>query len=182
MFPYKMFKSSTNYGNAVKVLSKPEFLEVVRKQKKIEKKVAEELNSSKSEIDHVYVNALLDVLIYDSLKHASLLQAIIDIKTGKIEKSFLDVQMGPRIEMSQSLKKHIRSEEGMLAAYTKLEDQIDDSGIKGLLRQIAEDEKRHHKAIQEMIRLLEEEEYTKPELYEAVSRSLYVLTQEPMAE
>ena len=177
-----MFKSSIIYWTVVKVLSKPEFLDIVRKQKKIEKKVAEELNSSKSEIDHVYVKAILDVLIYDSLKHASLLQAIIDIKSGKVEKSFLDLQMGPRIEMSQSLKKHVRSEEGMLAAYTELEEQIDDSGIKGLLRQIADDEKRHHEAIQDMIRLLEEEEYTKPELYEAVSRSLYILTQEPMTE
>jgi len=121
---------------------KPELLTVAKKQKKIEKDVARALRDTKKNVDHIYVKALLDVLINDSMKHAALLQAIIDIKEGRLERSFLDIQMGPRIEMAQSLKKHIRSEWGMLSTYTELEKQVDEPGIKHMLKQIAEDEKR----------------------------------------
>jgi len=77
--------------------------QTLEKMKKVEIEVADSLAETANKATNPFVKTLITSLVNDSKKHAQILQTLIDFKTGKIEKSFVDVGMGPRVKLSQAL-------------------------------------------------------------------------------
>ena len=98
---------------------------------------------------------ILTELRLDSTKHASICQEIlktaekttpINLWDARIE-SYVDMQV-----MKKALENHILLEEAMLKHVERVIAQTKDEAIKLLFTHIAEDERKHHKNIQLIIR------------------------------
>ncbi len=159
--------------------SNENIVDVLEEMKKTEFKVADSLEKTGEKATNPFVKTLVTSLVNDSKKHAQILQTLIDFKTGKIEKSFVDVGMGPRVELSKSLLKHQTTEAELIEKYSKFAQEVDDPLVSRFIESIANDEKRHHAAVRAMIDTLGSQDSSVSEIWDSVSRSLYVLIQHP---
>jgi hypothetical protein len=64
------------------MVSMPEFVELLRKQRDIELSHAERLAESMEQLEHPLIGALLEAILHDSRKHAAVCQALIDVDGG----------------------------------------------------------------------------------------------------
>lgn len=156
-------------------------VDILEDMKKKENKIAESLAKTGEKAANPFVKTLINSLVNDSRKHAQILQTLIDFKTGKIEKSFVDVGMGPRVELSKSLLQHQTTEAELVEKYSKFAQEVDDPLVSRFIESIANDEKRHHTAVRLMIDTLGAQDSSVSEIWDSVSRSLYVLVQHPEA-
>jgi len=161
--------------------SNEKIVDVLKEMKKTENKVADSLIKTGEKATNPFVQTLITSLVNDSKKHAQILQTLIDFKTGKIEKSFVDVGMGPRVKLSQALLKHQTTEAELIDKYSKFAQEVDDPLVSRFIESIMNDEKRHHTAIRTMIDTLGSQDSSISEIWDSVSRSLYVLIQHPEA-
>ncbi len=83
----------------------------------------------------------------DSKKHAAILQALIDAKfDGKLVET-------EKEDMREALRAHLAGETDMLNKINNLIKETKDPLIKAGLQRIAQDEMRHHKMIEKLMKL-----------------------------
>lgn len=142
-----------------------EFLNMLREQKALEIKVANELNSTINKTSNEVVKLLLDVIRMDSLKHAHILQSLEDIIQGKI---FSSVE---KTEVKEALEKHINEEQEMLNKMEELAKKIDEKNVKLILEGILGEEYRHHTSLKQLYEFLEKiEGITEEDLWDYLNR------------
>jgi rubrerythrin len=129
-------------------MSAYELEKLLREQMVLEKKTAEALGSTVQKTKNSIVKLFLDRLVLDSLKHADMLQALIDLNSGTL------VTMVDKEEMKESLETHVLQEKEMLRRLENILEKVEDPKAKSLLKQIAEDEKRHHRILDEVTKIL----------------------------
>jgi len=145
--------------------SDKEFLNMLREQKALEIKVANELNSTINKTSNEVVKLLLDVIRMDSLKHAHILQSLEDIIQGKI---FSSVE---KTEVKEALKKHINEEQEMLNKMEELAKKVDEKQVKLILEGILSEEYRHHTSLKQLYDFLEKiEGITEEDLWDYLNR------------
>mgnify|MGYP001059966518 CR=1 FL=1 len=121
---------------------------LLREQMALEKKTAEVLSSTVQRTKNSVVKLFLNRLVLDSLKHADMLQALIDLNAGTL------VTIVDKEDMKTSLEKHVEQEKEMLNRLEGILERVEDPKAKPLLKQIAEDEKRHHRILDEVTRIV----------------------------
>jgi len=129
-------------------MSGPELENLLRDQMALEKKTAEVLRSTAQKAKNSVVKLFIDRLVLDSLKHADMLQALIDLNAGTL------VTVVDKEDMKTSLEKHVEQEKEMLDRLEKILERVEDPKAKSLLKQIAEDERRHHSILDEVTRIV----------------------------
>jgi len=129
-------------------MSASELEKLLRDQMVLEKKTAEVLSSTVQKAKNSVVRLFLNRLVLDSLKHADMLQALIDLNAGTI------VTMVDKEEMKDSLERHVVQEKEMLDRLERILEKVEDPKAKSLLEQIAEDEKRHHRILDEVTKIV----------------------------
>jgi len=129
-------------------MSGPELEKLLRDQMALEKTTAEALSSTAQKAKNSVVRLFIDRLVLDSLKHADMLQALIDLNAGTL------VTVVDREDMKTSLEKHVEQEKDMLNRLEKILERVEDPKAKSLLKQIAEDERRHHRILDEVMRIV----------------------------
>ena len=129
-------------------MSAYELEKLLREQMVLEKKTAEALGSTVQKTKNSIVKLFLDRLVLDSLKHADMLQALIDLNSGTL------VTMVDKEEMKESLETHVLQEKEMLRRLENILEKVEDPKAKSLLKQIAEDEKRHHRILDEVTKIV----------------------------
>ncbi|MCJ7507091.1 hypothetical protein MUP05_11610 [Candidatus Bathyarchaeota archaeon] len=129
-------------------MSASELEKLLRDQMVLEKKTAEVLSSTVQKAKNSVVRLFLNRLVLDSLKHADMLQALIDLNAGTI------VTMVDKEEMKDSLERHVVQEKEMLDRLERILEKMEDPKGKSLLKQIAEDEKRHHRILDEVTKIV----------------------------
>ena len=129
-------------------MSAPELEKLLRDQMLLEKKTAEVLGSTVQRTKNSIVRLFLDRLVLDSLKHADMLQALIDLNAGTL------VTVVDKEEMESSLEKHVAQEKEMLSRLDRILEKVEEPKAKSLLKQIAEDEKRHHQILDEVTKIV----------------------------
>lgn len=129
-------------------MSASELEKLLRDQMTLEKKTAEALSSTVQKTKNSIVRLFLDRLVLDSLKHADMLQALIDLDAGVL------VTMVDKEEMKDSLDNHVLQEKEMLRRLENIIDKVEEPKARSLLKQIAEDEKRHHKILDEVTKIV----------------------------
>jgi len=126
-----------------------ELIEMLKEHRTFEQNTAESLTASVNRTKNSIVRLFLNRLVLDSLKHADIIQALIDLNTGAVV-SDID-----KYRMKKELSKHVLNEREMLSRVQAIIGKVEDERTKGLLRQIIEDEQKHHKILNELLRIIE---------------------------
>jgi len=126
-----------------------ELIGMLKEQRAFEQNTADSLTASVNRTKNSVVRLFLNRLVLDSLKHADLLQVLIDLNTGAIV-SDID-----KYRMKKELSKHVLNEKEMLSRAQAILGKIEDERTRGLLRQIIADEQKHHKILNELLRIIE---------------------------
>ena len=124
-------------------------ISLLQDQKNFEEAIVDKLTSLMNKISNSIIKLMIQVMILDSMKHASILQAIIDLNRG-IMLSNTDKQM-----LKDELESHISEEGEMLQKIRALSENIKDSNIQTILQQISLEEERHHIGLKQLISLLD---------------------------
>ncbi|MEM3392263.1 MAG: hypothetical protein QW487_02005 [Candidatus Bathyarchaeia archaeon] len=146
-------------------ISDEEFLNLIKAQKELEVKVANELGLTIENAKNEVVKLLLDVIRMDSIKHAHILQSLEDIIKGKI---FSYVE---KTELKNALEKHIIKEQEMLSKIEEITKKVEENHVKLILDGILNEEQRHHASLKQLYEFLERiEGLTEEDLWEYLNR------------
>ncbi len=134
-----------------------ELIEMMEKHREIELQNVELCQEKENQLKSAGAKLVLYSIRMDSAKHAHILQTLIDtIKEGTPEYLWdyrIDRYVG-QVATERSLQKHVEIEKEMIQQHEATIKKTKDAGIKMLLQQIVDDEKRHHKMIIEVIKRL----------------------------
>jgi len=99
---------------------------------------------------------LLAEMRFDSQKHEAILDEVLNVLEDKPQPELLwDARIESYVDMQivkKELEKHMQLESDMLGDVEKEVKETNDETVKTLLAHIAEDEKKHHKNIELIIR------------------------------
>ena len=129
-------------------------IELLEEQKALELAHVEKIKPTAEATGHRLVSALLETIIHDSMKHAALCQALIDVEAGAAPTT-LDVDMATALELHQSIKQHARAEEDMIRRLEALLAQTLDERVRAILSHMLKDERRHHSTLQRLSNLVD---------------------------
>jgi rubrerythrin len=85
------------------------------------------------------------------MKHSDTYQALIDLNTRAL------VGETASETMKEELTIHIKEENRMLKQTENISQSVEDKNFKQVLEQIVDDEKRHHKTLQQLFEILRKE-------------------------
>jgi rubrerythrin len=129
-------------------------IELLEEQKALELAHVEKIKPTAEATGHRLVSALLETIIHDSMKHAALCQALIDVEAGAAPTT-LDVDMATALELHQSIKRHARAEEDMIRRLEDILAQAMDDRVQAILSHMLQDERRHHSTLQRLSNLID---------------------------
>jgi rubrerythrin len=131
-----------------------DIIELLKEQKQLELSHVEVLEKSIEDLKHPITRMIIKSIIYDSSKHAAIAQALIDVEAGRIPMK-LDVDMGPAVNLHQNIKQHVRVEKKMIEILENIDDLIEDDRVQAFIDYLVEEEKRHHKLLNELSNLVD---------------------------
>jgi rubrerythrin len=129
----------------------------LKEQKDLELSHIKTLTPLAERISHPLVRVVLQAIIQDSGKHASICQALIDVDAGEVPQR-LDLDMARAIDLHQQIKQHIRVESKMITSLETMIKEVKDDRVAGLLNYMLEDERRHHGLLTGLSNLLDRDE------------------------
>ncbi|MCW4009803.1 MAG: hypothetical protein NWF05_04185 [Candidatus Bathyarchaeota archaeon] len=126
-------------------------LSKIKQQKEFEDQTAKKLTPLYESAKNPLIKLFLHCIILDTMKHSETYQMIIDLNSNAL--------MGKESKGvgKQELASHVTEEASMLKQAEEISEVVKDKKVKQLLINIVEDEKRHHKALKEMLEMLEKE-------------------------
>jgi len=130
-------------------------IELIQRQKKSEESMMKAVEALEGKVHNAAAKLLLAELRLDSTKHANICQEILKA-TEKVKPVRLwDARIESYVDMlvvKRELERHIKLEEAMLKDVENIIAESKDDALKLLLTHIVEDERKHHKNIQLIIR------------------------------
>jgi rubrerythrin len=132
--------------------NREELVRLIEKQVEVEKDQVTRLAELQKKVHTAAAQILLYEMELDSQKHASILSAILKALKGvPPSKTLWDYRIDSYVEelvVKKELQNHMKMETDILDHIEKETEQTADHGLKLLLQNIAEDEKKHHKLLQ----------------------------------
>lgn len=140
-------------------------LELVEKWRIEELEYSKRLRELAEKIRHPVLRAIFLAISKDSEKHHHLLTAIRDyIKDERPLITEEDVDL-----IRATINKHVKEEKDSIIELSQLKEQVKDPAILLLIEAMLEDEKRHHKLLYEIERIIaQKEKISDQELWEAL--------------
>ena len=129
--------------------------ELVLKQKQSEESMVKAVEALEGKVHNAAARLLLAELRLDSMKHANICQEILRVTERTKPERLWDARIEGYVDMmvvKKELERHIELEESMLKDVERIIGETKDEAIKLLFTHIAEDEKKHHKNIQLIVR------------------------------
>jgi rubrerythrin len=136
--------------------NREKLVHLIKKQIEIENDQVKRLNELQKKVHTAAAQILLYEMELDSQKHASILGGILKVLKGvppsktlweyRVE-SYVD-----EIVVKNELENHMKMETDILDHVEKETEQTTDQGLKLLLQNIAEDEKKHHKILETIVK------------------------------
>ena len=127
--------------------------DLIKEQIKLEKEIAKKLSKLEERVDSVAARLLIREMQLDTKKHAVILEAALDAIGGP--KSFWDYAIhidADKRAVKKELEEHIKAEEKMMHQIESEAKKTGDEALKMLLNHFAEDEKKHHKILETIIK------------------------------
>jgi len=126
-------------------------LEMLKEQKAFEDETAKRLIPLYNSVKNPFVRLFIHRIVLDTMKHSDTYQTLIDLNKRVV---IGDVD---RKTMSEELTTHIKEENRMLKQAEKISGTIEDKNFRQILEQIVEDERQHHKILQQLFEILKKE-------------------------
>jgi len=135
--------------------SESRLVRMIKRQMEIEKRMEKELREQEKSVHNAAARLLLLEVRYDAAKHAEMLKELLKqiqhapntlLWNFKIE-SYVDTEV-----VRRKLEEHVKIEADVLR---ELQEQIKrekDEGIKLLLQHISDDEDKHHKILEQIVK------------------------------
>ncbi|MEM3700087.1 MAG: ferritin family protein [Candidatus Bathyarchaeia archaeon] len=133
-----------------------EWIKMVKKQIEVENINVKEVAESETKVGNAAAKMYLHIIKLDSQKHADVLSGILDV-VGKIPPSEnlwkykLESYVDPLV-VKRDLQRHMEREAQMIAHVEKEIQKTKDKALKTLLQYILEEEKKHHKMLETVIK------------------------------
>jgi len=135
--------------------SRESVVELVERQRLSEESMIKAVEALEGKVNTTAAKLLLAELRLDSAKHARICEEILKVAQKSVPERLWDARIESHVDMAvvrKELERHIQLEEAMLKDVEKIVATSRDEAIKLLLSHIAEDEKKHHKNIQMIIK------------------------------
>ena len=136
-------------------MSQETLVELIREQIRLERGFVASVETEIKNIHSVAARLLLLETLKDSEKHAMILEGILSVISVKDAKPLWDTLQDSYVDklvVKRNLERHLKTEKQMLEHIKKETSKTDDEGVKLLLEHIAEDERKHHKILETVIR------------------------------
>lgn len=136
-------------------MSQETLVDLIKQQIAVEKNFVATISKELRNIHNVAAKLLLLETQKDSEKHALILEGILDVISQKDAKPLWDTLLDSyvdKIVVRKNLENHIKTETTMLEHIKKEMKETKDEGIRLLLEHIANDEEKHHKILQTVIK------------------------------
>jgi rubrerythrin len=130
-------------------------VELVKKQKRAEEAMVKVLEALEGKVHNEAAKLLLTELRLDSTKHARICEQILKIADKTKPDRLWDARIDSYVDMQvmkKELEKHVKLEDDMLKDVEKVIASTKDEALKLLFTHIAEDEKKHHKNVELVIK------------------------------
>jgi rubrerythrin len=127
-----------------------DLIEFIKAQIIIENEIVDSLNNALIEIKNPPVKGVLKGISLDSVKHAEMYAAAIELLTGvaqALTQENLDKQKA-------LVEKHIRLEAELIKKISRVLPSVENEKVKLLLSAILADEKRHHELLKMVLEIL----------------------------
>ena len=131
------------------VWEKPsDLLKNLREQRRIELEHITALKPTMNSLHDRLAVALLESLIHDSKKHASLCKALIDIERGGVRR---EMDVGAVIDLVHAIEEHLEVEAVMIQRLETMQTQSQDERTRLILGYMLSDERRHHSILTRLL-------------------------------
>jgi len=130
-------------------------IELVKRQKQSEESMVKAVEALEDKVHNAAARLLLAELRLDSGKHADICQEILNVAEKAKPVNLWDARIESYVDMQvvkRELERHIKLEESMLKDVERIISETKDEAIKLLFTHITEDERKHHKNIQLIIK------------------------------
>jgi rubrerythrin len=123
----------------------------IKQQKEFEEQTAKKLTSLSESAQNPLIKALLHSIVLDTTKHAETYKMLIDLNSSAL--------LGKENESlgKEEIATHVKEEARMLKQAIEISEEVKDKNIKQVVLNIVEDERKHHKALQQLISMFEKE-------------------------
>jgi rubrerythrin len=133
-----------------------ELIKLLKTHEQIEKEHVVQLSKIEKQTGNAAAKLLLLEMHLDSEKHAGIIAGILEtLKGAPKNKTLWQYELESYVDpvvVRRSVENHIKMEQDVLAHVEEEIKKSKDEGIKLLLQHIAEDEKKHHKILEEIIK------------------------------
>jgi rubrerythrin len=130
--------------------------ELLKKQIEIENMHVERIGELLNKVDTAAAQLLLLEMRLDSQKHASILGGILkmlkQMPPSKVLWSYQIESYVDKLVVKKELENHVTLETEVLKHVEEEMEQTKDEGLKLLLQHIAEDERKHHKILETIVK------------------------------
>lgn len=135
---------------------KEKLIQLVKKQIGIERELVKKIGEMEKKVGNAAAKMLLLEMRLDSQKHAGILTSILKVLRGvppsqTIWEYRLESYVDPFV-VKKELENHMKMETAVLIHVEEEIKQTKDEGLKLLLQHIADDEKKHHKILETIVK------------------------------
>lgn len=138
----------------VMLMGDNEITDFIKNQIKLEHEIIEVAQDSVKDVENELIKELILAIAIDSEKHASLLNALLTIKTTTTP--FISEEKMK--ELATNIQKHIDLEAKAIETYKELLTYISDEKEKIIIKTIYQDELRHHALLKRIHKTIVEAE------------------------
>ena len=126
-------------------------LNKIKKQQEFEEKTAKKLTVLSEAAQNPLIKALLHSIVLDTTKHAEAYKMLLDLNERAV--------MGKESRGlgKAEISSHLREEALMLKQAKEISKAVKDENIKQVVENIIEDEKKHHRVLQQLVGMFEKE-------------------------
>jgi rubrerythrin len=130
--------------------TKSELINFMKEQIKVENKIVDSLNTALVEVKNPPVRGVLKGISLDSVKHAEMYAAAIELLTS-VSQALAQEQLDKQKAL---VEKHIQLEAELIKKIGKVLPTVENDKVKLLLNAILADEKRHHALLKMVLEIL----------------------------
>ncbi|MEM2971166.1 MAG: ferritin-like domain-containing protein [Candidatus Bathyarchaeia archaeon] len=130
--------------------TKEELVGFLKKQIEVENEIVDSLNNALVEIKNPPVKGVLKGISLDSVKHAEMYAAAVELLT-KVPQALKQEQLD---KQKAVVEKHIRMEAELIQKISNILPTVKNEKVKLLLNAVLEDEKRHHELLKMVLEII----------------------------
>ena len=131
-------------------MSSEKIVSVLNRMIEIEERIVESINDSLKTIENYAVESALKGISLDSMKHAEMYRSALVLMTKKR----LPLNQDQFDDQRELVSRHIKIEEEMMEKLDEVMPMVDDDRVSFLLEAIMSDERRHHRVLKELHKVL----------------------------